>query len=33
MMRFKYLLKKYVGKGYDGVDTSRWNLEVEPFVV
>jgi hypothetical protein len=20
-------------KGYDGVDTPKWNLEVEPFII
>ncbi len=32
-MGFRFPIGEHVGKGYDGVDASRWNLEVEPFVV
>jgi hypothetical protein len=31
-MVFKYLVKKHVKKGYDGVDVMRWNPKLEPFV-
>jgi hypothetical protein len=32
-MGLKYHVKKHVRKWYDGVNVSRWNLDVEPFVV
>jgi hypothetical protein len=32
MMDFTYFVREHVGKRFDGVDTLRWNLEVEPFV-
>jgi hypothetical protein len=31
-MGFRYLVGEHAKKWYDGVNVSRWNLEVEPFV-
>jgi hypothetical protein len=31
-MGLKCFVRHHVRKEYDGIDVSRWNLEIEPFV-